>query len=81
MAARAAMELGIQYVAFARNPEHSSWLQNVLDRAALRVLCAQHTVLVHQDLAQCIKHHFQDVLDQLNDADSATDTAPGPECW
>ena len=81
MAARAAMELGIQYVAFARNPEHSSWLQNVLDRAALRVICTQHTVLFHQDLAQCIKHHFQDLLDQLNDADSATDTAPGPECW
>jgi len=76
MAARAALDLGIQYIALAHNPEHASWLQNVVDRAALPAICASHGVLAHPDLAQGVKHHFPDVLDQLREADAAPDSMP-----
>ena len=39
-AARAAMDAGVQYLAFARNAAHDKWLQCVLARAALLVICA-----------------------------------------
>ena len=76
MAARAALDLGIQYIALAHNPEHASWLQNVVDRAALPAICASHGVLAHPDLAQGVKHHFPDVLGQLQEADAAPDSLP-----
>ena len=75
-AARAAMELGIQYSCLCRSSEHSSWLQNILDRHALRLGVLSGSPLYEQDLAQCIKEHFQDIVDQLNEADVVEDTAP-----
>ena len=39
MAARAALDLGIQYLAFARNEAHALWLRSVLDRATAGMIC------------------------------------------
>ena len=74
-AARACMHLGIAYHGWAKNPEHASWLQNVLDRAALRVICETGSPL-HSDLAQSIQEHFSDVLEQLNEQDKGLDSTP-----
>ena len=74
-AARACMQLGIPYHGWAKNAEHASWLQNVLDRAALQVICSVGSAL-HCDLAQAIQEHFTDVLEQLNEQDKGVDTTP-----
>jgi hypothetical protein len=75
-AARACMDLGLHYLAFARNPEHVSWLVNVTDRAALQAIVATGSPLFNQDLAQAITTHFQDILDQLHEADNCKDNPP-----
>jgi hypothetical protein len=75
-AARACMEMGLHYLAIARNPEHASWLVNVTDRAALKAIVATGTPLFNQDLAAAIATHFQDILDQLHEADNCKDDAP-----
>jgi len=74
-AARACMQLGIPYHGWAKNAEHASWLQNVLDRAALQVICEVGSPL-HTDLAEAIKEHFSDVLDQMNEQDKGVDVTP-----
>ena len=70
------MDLGLHYLAIARNPEHASWLVNVTDRSALQAIVAQGTPLFNQDLASAIATHFQDILDQLHEADNCKDLAP-----
>ncbi len=75
-AARAAMELGMPYTCLARHAEHASRLQNVLDRAALVNICKSGSPLFQQDLPQCVKEHFQEVLEQLNEQDIAEDSEP-----
>ena len=74
-AARACMQLGIPYHGWAKNAEHASWLQNVLDRAALQVICEVGSAL-HSDSAQAIQEHFSDVLEQLNEQDKGVDVTP-----
>ena len=71
---RAAMEMGLVYACVTRNAEHSSWLQNIFDRQALRGICESNGPLHEQDLSQCIQEHFSEVLDQLNDMDAVADT-------
>ena len=73
------MELGLTYACHTRCAEHCSWLQNIFDRRALRGICEGGSPLRHQDLSQCIKQHFQEVLDQLNEMDAAEDTEPNEE--
>ena len=63
--ARACMDMGIAYTGIARAPEHCSWLQNVLDRHALRSITTNESPLFEQNLAAAIKEHFGDVLDQM----------------
>lgn len=72
--ARAAMEAGIQYSCIARSAEHCSWLVNVLDRVALGLICKTGSPLYQQDLAQCVREHFVETLDQLNEQDNATES-------
>ncbi len=74
--ARAALNMGISYLGVPRSQEHGSWLQNILDRDALQVITTVGSPLFQQELSHCIKEHFQDVLDQLNEADAIQDTAP-----
>ncbi len=76
---RGCMELGINYSCVVRAPEHASWLQNVMDRHALQNICEEGQPLFEQDLATCIKEHFQDVLDTLNEADKMGDVNPEDE--
>ena len=75
--ARGCMDLGINYTCVVRSPEHASWLQNVLDRHALQNITESGQPLYEQDLSSCIKEHFQDVLDQLNEADELEDAELG----
>ena len=78
-AGRACLDLGLQYLAFGRNAEHASWLVNVLDRAALKTICASGSPLFDQDLASAAAVHFKDLLDQLHEADNCADDAPQDE--
>ena len=71
---RACIEMGLPYSCLARSPEHASWLQNVFDRCTLREICKKGSVMNNVDLAELIKTHFQETLDQLNEQDLAEDT-------
>ena len=66
---RACMDAGIMYACLAKNQEHTYWLQNVLDRAAVVSICTLESALYSQDLATCIKAHFQDIVDQVTEQD------------
>lgn len=77
--ARAAMDLGISYTALAMNVEHNSWLQNVLNKAAMQVIVRERSPLHEQDLAAQLQTHFQDVLDQLHAQDACKDEEPADE--
>ena len=70
------MDLGLQYACMTRSQEHSSWLQNILDRHALRSICNAGSALFQQDLSECIKANFKDILDVLNKMESAVDNEP-----
>ena len=72
--ARAAMEAGIQHSCIARSAEHCARLVNVLDRVALGLICKNGSPLYQQDLARCVREHFVEALDQLNEQDSATES-------
>ena len=65
------MELGL-----TQHAEHASWLQNILDRQALRAICTVGGALHNADLDHLIKAHFKEVLQQLNDQDGAKDCDP-----
>ena len=65
---------GIHYSGMAKNAEHGSWLINVLDRMALAQICTEGCPLYQQDLSECVKEHFSETLDQLNEQDGAEET-------
>ena len=68
------MEIGIQYSCVARNDAHGTRLINVLDRVALGQICQEGSPLYQQDLSVCLKEHFREALDLLNEQDGAEDT-------
>ena len=70
----AVMDAGIQHSCIARSAEHCSGLVNVLDRVAIGLICKKGSPLYQQDLAQCVREHFVEALDQLNEQDSATES-------
>jgi hypothetical protein len=53
---------GIVYPTMATNAEHSNSLQNLLDRAAMKIITKSGSPLYERGLAQCLQEHFQDVL-------------------
>ena len=69
LCARACMDRGITYACLARSQHHSTWLQNVLDRAAVISICTSQSALYTQDLATCIEEHFKEVVRQVKDQD------------
>jgi hypothetical protein len=75
--ARGCIDFGINYTCIIRSPEHASWLQNVLDLYALHSICESGKPLFEQDLATCVKEHFQYVLDQVKAADEQEDVDQG----
>ncbi len=74
--ARAALELGLSYVGLTRQQEHVAFLNNVVDRHALTLICKSGSPLFQQDLQKCVEEHFNDILDQLKEAAESKDTAP-----
>lgn len=64
--ASACLSAGCLYYGIIGNACHLSWLQNVLDRAALCELVKVGTPLYQEDLASSVKEHFTDLLDELN---------------
>ena len=77
--ARACMQAGIHYSCVAKNAEHGSWLINVLDRMALAQICKEGSPLYQQDLSECLKEHFSETLEQLNEQDGAEETVAEEE--
>ena len=71
--AEAAMQLGIHYAGVCANSHHMVWLQNALDRAALKQIMTQQAPLHDQVLAGQIKEHFMDVVDSLEMQGGAED--------
>lgn len=68
------MELWILYSCITRSQEYCSWLVNVLDRASLHIMCQSGSPLQQQDLAQCVREHVAETVDQLNEQDKAEDS-------
>jgi hypothetical protein len=64
------MSRGSPYFGVTTNEVHQSWLQNVVDRYALSLICEVDKPLYHASLAGHIREYFQDVLEELNQADA-----------
>ena len=64
--AEAAMQHGIHYAGVCANSHHMVWLQNALDRAALKQIMTQQMPLYDANLAAQIKENFMDVVTSLN---------------
>ena len=69
--ARACVESSIPYVGVTKKQVHASWLINVVNRAAVELITRNGSSLYEQDLANCIKDHFKELLEELNDCDEA----------
>ena len=54
-----------------RSVEHSSWLINVLNRAAVECTSRNGTALYEQDLATCLKDHVKELVEELHAQDAA----------
>ena len=74
--ARACLDTATCCIAVARNAEHCSWLQNVIDRYATLTIAKSGSFLYEADLASQVKEMFQDVVDQLNEQDGLEDKEP-----
>ena len=64
-AGRAAMRLGISYLACCRGDRHALWLANMFDRAACPLIADAKAPLFDKDLASSINTHFDEVLKQM----------------
>jgi hypothetical protein len=60
--AEASMSHGIHYVGVCANSKHLAWLQNVIDRAALKQIMTKQMPLYDANLAAQIKEHFMDIV-------------------
>ena len=56
------MQRGIHYVGVCANAKHQAWLQNVVDRAALKQIMTQQMPLYDASLAAQIKEYFMDIV-------------------
>ena len=56
------MEHGIHYAGVCANGKHQTWLQNVVDRAALKQIMTQQMPLYDATLAAQIKEYFMDIV-------------------
>lgn len=70
---RAALRLGIQYVAACRTDAHASWLGNVLDREACELIVTNKSPLFEQDLSTLVSKHFAEILEHLKQQRHAED--------
>ena len=77
--ATVAMKQHLPYLAIVRSELHQSYLQNILDRAALRNLADQESWLYNESLEALIQDHFAEVLAQPNEADLDDDEDEGSQ--
>ena len=75
-AARAALQMNINYLGMARNTHHANFLCNVVDRQALQMMRTEGSPLYHQDMAECISAHFSRLVSFIEQLDGAKDTCP-----
>ena len=76
---RACLEQGIACTVVCRNQEHCSWIQNVLDRAALVAIATKQTTLYDAEMKDSIERLFQDVIECLHAQDKDNTCMPTRE--
>ena len=69
--AEAAMRAGVHYAGVCANGKHVSWLQSVLDHAALKQIITPQSPLFDSSLASKIKEYFMDIVGNLDMQDGA----------
>ena len=69
--ARACLNKGVQYVGICRSDEHCSWLTNILNKAAVECISRSGSPLYRQDLASRIDAHFEEVIQEWHQQDTA----------
>ena len=57
----------------ARNEAHQHWLGNLMDRYSIRAILTKGATVYADDLAETVKGHFQDIVDNIEGLDKATD--------
>jgi len=67
----AALHKHIPYVAVCLTKNHANWLQNIIDREAIKCVCDQQHPLWQQSLSEILKDHFADVFEQPEDEEPA----------
>ena len=77
--ARACLELGIEYRGICRTDLHQAWLANVADRDACSLITSKGSSLFEDDLAEMVKKHFEEVLEQSQERAKAKDHDPGSD--
>ena len=65
--AEACMEMDTHYVGICGHQQHTAWLANVVDRAALKFITKAGTVLYQEELATHIQELFSDALEEQAD--------------
>ena len=71
--AHACMLEGWSYLGLVPNAAHCSYLQNRLDRDAVGIISTAETAMYDEELANLIKEHFSDLVDEFNNADGEED--------
>ena len=66
--AAAAMSQGAKYTGFVESEKHLTWLQNIVDTAALRLIAKKGEVLYMEDLSEMISQHYRDLLEAPEEA-------------
>ncbi len=79
-AARAAVEMGIEYLGLARNSHHENWLNNAADTHAMQLISTSGSVLQHSDLSSALTCHFKHILEELALSAKADDAEPEDGC-
>ena len=67
--AASCMQEGVSYFGITRTTAHGSYMQNKLDRDALAIATIDGSALYEADLAEHIKEHFADIVEEFNTAD------------
>ena len=62
------MSQGAKYTGFVESEKHLTWLQNIVDTDALRLIAKKGEVLYTEDLSELISQHYQDLLDAPEEA-------------
>ena len=67
--AASCLQEGVAYFGITRSAAHGSYMQNKLDRDALAIITIQGSALYEADMAEHIKEHFADIVEEFSAAD------------